>query len=254
LLVGWHFFSGLSSLHAAELQKLTVAFVAPSEIMAIPWIARETGIYRKHGFDADVVMITGTPLLVQALIAGSFEYAIVGASALLRARIGGADPVILAATSDMSRQRIVAGPGTGIRRHEDLRGKTIGVTQYGSEGDNFLRAALKSVGLQPEGHVTIFQTSGNPQTVVALLAGKLQAASVGRATALAAEQKGAKELLNGHQLNFHSPSGTLATTTRNIQRDPNAVLGFMSAYVEGIHYLKKTVPNRSELCSDTWAA
>ena len=69
-----------------------------------------------------------------------------------------------------------------------------------------------------------------------------------------AEQKGAKELLNGHQLNFHSPSGTLATTTRNIQRDPNAVLGFMSVYVEGIHDLKKTVPNRSELCSDTWAA
>jgi ABC-type nitrate/sulfonate/bicarbonate transport system substrate-binding protein len=156
----------------------------------------------------------------------------------MRARMGGADPVILAATSDTSRQRIVAGPGTGIHRLQDLKGKTIGVTQYGSEGDNFLRAALKSAGLQPGSDVTIFQTGGNPQTVVALLAGKLQAASMGRSTALAAEQKGAKELLNGHQLNFLSPSGTLATTTRNIQRDPNTVLRFMSAYVEGIHYFK----------------
>jgi hypothetical protein len=30
------------------------------------------------------------------------------------------------------------------------RGKIVGVTQYGSEGDTFLRIALKSAGLRPD--------------------------------------------------------------------------------------------------------
>ena len=36
------------------LQKIVVAFVSPSETMAIPWIAKEAGLFARYGFEADV--------------------------------------------------------------------------------------------------------------------------------------------------------------------------------------------------------
>src|SRR5581483_2820231 len=113
------------------LQKITVAFVAPSEQFAIPWVAQETGIFAKHGFDADVPLVTGSPRLTQSLIAGDFDYALAGATALMRARMQGADPVILAATSNYSSQMLLVNPAAGIQRVSDLRGRTVGVAQYG---------------------------------------------------------------------------------------------------------------------------
>src|SRR5690242_8857804 len=128
------------------LQKVSVAFVAPSEVFAIPWIAQETGIFARHGFDADIPLVTGSPRLTQSLIAGDFDYALVGATALMRARMQGADPVILAATTNYSSQMLLVHPGAGITRAADVRGHTIGVAQYGSEADTFLRIALAKTG------------------------------------------------------------------------------------------------------------
>src|SRR3954462_4955599 len=65
------------------LQKVSVAFVVPSEMFAIPWVAQETGIFARHGFDADIPLVTGSPRLTQSLIAGDFDYALVGATALM---------------------------------------------------------------------------------------------------------------------------------------------------------------------------
>src|SRR6185369_8950192 len=78
-------------LSAASLQRIVVAYVSPSDSIIIPGIARDSGILAKYGFDADVVLVTGSPRVVQSLIGGSFDYAIPGGTPLLRARVQGAD-------------------------------------------------------------------------------------------------------------------------------------------------------------------
>jgi NitT/TauT family transport system substrate-binding protein len=139
--------------------------------MIIPTLAQEAGIFRKHGLDAHVVLVSGSPRNVQSLIAGNFDYTMAGVTPLIRARLNGADPVILAAIANYSTQKIMVAPVAKIHKVEDLRGKIVGVTQYGSEGDTFLRIALKSVDLRPDMDVTIFQTGGGANTVQALAAG-----------------------------------------------------------------------------------
>jgi NitT/TauT family transport system substrate-binding protein len=219
------------------LQKVSVAFVAPSEVFAIPWIAQETGIFARHGFDADIPLVTGSPRLTQSLIAGDFDYALVGATALMRARMQGADPVILAATTNYSSQMLLVHPGAGITRAADVRGRTIGVAQYGSEADTFLRITLAKTGIAAE-DVQILQTGGHPQTLAAMLSGNLDVGVLGSAIALAAEQAGMVRLADGRQLNVLSPTGTLAATRRTIERDRESVVRFLRAYVEGIHFFK----------------
>src|SRR3712207_8215011 len=55
-----------------------------SETQALPWIGQDSGIFARHGLDVDVSLVPGTPRLVQSLIAGDFDYAIVGITALMR--------------------------------------------------------------------------------------------------------------------------------------------------------------------------
>ena len=64
------------------------------------------------------------------------------------------------------------------------------MTQYGSEGDTFLRIALKSAGLRPDLDVTIFQTGGGANTVQALAAGKIHAGATGGSQCLAGQADG----------------------------------------------------------------
>jgi ABC-type nitrate/sulfonate/bicarbonate transport system substrate-binding protein len=221
-----------------ERKKVVAAYVAASEQMIIPALAQQTGLFHKHGLDAQVVLVSGSPRNVQSLIAGNFDYTMAGVTPLVRSRMNGADPTILAAIANYSTQQIVVSPQAGIRKLVDLRGKIVGVTQYGSEGDTFLRIALRSAGLRPDLDVTIFQTGGGANTVQALAAGKIHAGATGGSNALQAKRLGAVEIASGEEMKILAPAGTLATTRRKIARDRPEVMSFLRAFVEGIHFFK----------------
>src|SRR3972149_11521738 len=70
---------------AMTAEKIRVAFVSPSPTQSPPWIAKETGLFAKQGLDAEIILLTGSPRLVQSLIAGDVDYAIVEQTATKRA-------------------------------------------------------------------------------------------------------------------------------------------------------------------------
>jgi ABC-type nitrate/sulfonate/bicarbonate transport system substrate-binding protein len=92
---------------AQQRWKILVAYVAPGITQTIPWVTKEAGVFAKHGIDAEVILLTGSPRLVQTLLAGDVDYALGGVSSVLRARFHGADPVILATTTNYSGQRVL---------------------------------------------------------------------------------------------------------------------------------------------------
>jgi NitT/TauT family transport system substrate-binding protein len=227
-------------LEAQTKRKVTVTWVAPSIAQSVAWLAKEVGIFAKHGVDADVILLTGSPRAIQTLLAGDIDYAIAGAQAAMRARMRGADPVSVATTSNVSSQRVLVRPDSPLKRLEDLKGKTVGVTQYGSAGDTFFRSALRKVGLRPDADVTILQMGGTPQVSSALVAGKTDAGVTGESGLLLVHQGRLKELpgASAKELKLLSSGATLTTTQRYINRDRSGIMQFMRAYVEGVHYFK----------------
>jgi NitT/TauT family transport system substrate-binding protein len=225
---------------AQTKRKVLVAYVAPGITQVIPWIAKEAGIFPKHGIDADVILLTGSPRLLQTLIAGDIDYALGGTSSVLRARFRGADPVIVAGTSNFTGQRVLIRPDSPLQRLQDLKGKTVGVTQYGSQGDTFLRDALKKNGLKPDADVGILQMGGTPQVASALVAGKVDAAVSGESSLLLIHQGKAKMLPGGSakEMKIAGVGATLNVTRRFLARDREGVMRFLHAYVEGIHYFR----------------
>ena len=151
----------VSLCECVQAEKLTLAHVAINPGQGMLLLAKDSGLLAKYGFTADVVLIPGTPRTVQALIAGDLDYAVAGTPAVLRARMQGADVVVLGSLANYSSQRVFVRPDSTINSIRELKGKLIGVTQYGSAGDTFLRAALKKIGMK-ENEVTILQMGGTP--------------------------------------------------------------------------------------------
>jgi ABC-type nitrate/sulfonate/bicarbonate transport system substrate-binding protein len=166
------------------------------------------------------------------------DYAIVGATATMRARMRGADVVILAATTNVSTQKLLVGRKSGIRRLEDLKGRVVGVSQYGSEADAFARIAVNKAGFKPDKDVAIIQLGGHPQVAAALVAGKIEAGVIGGLAFLTAQKSGAVVLATAVDLQTVSLGPAVAVTGRAVKRSRDSVTRFMRAFVEAFHYLR----------------
>jgi NitT/TauT family transport system substrate-binding protein len=223
---------------AVAADMVRIAYVSPSISQSLPWIAKETGILAKYDLAAEVLLITGSPRLVQALIAGDVHVAFAGIAALTRARARGADVVMLGASANASSQKLMISRTSKVRRIEDLKGAVIGVSQYGSEADTFARVALSKAGLKPDKDTTLIQLGGHPQVAAALAAGKLEVGVLGGLATLTAERAGARLLTSARELNVLAPSGTFASTRTYVQRHRNIVERLMRSFVEAMHYIK----------------
>lgn len=220
-------------------EKLTLAHVAINPGQGLFWIARDSGILAKYGFTADVVLIPGSPRTVQALIAGDLDYVVAGTAAVLRARTQGAEVIMLASPSSHSSQRVLVKPDSALSSLKDLKGKIVGVTQFGSAGDSFLRTALKRAGLR-ESDVTVLQMGGTPGVTQALEAGRIEVGVLGESAMLLVFQGKARPLkgASARELGIPGLDGPLTTTERKLKRDRGASVRFVQSYVEAIHYFK----------------
>jgi NitT/TauT family transport system substrate-binding protein len=174
---------------AAEgVQKLRVAYAAITAAFSIPWIAKEAGIFQRHGLDVELVYIASGSRAIQTLLGGSIDVAAIGGPAGVDARLAGADTVYVAIPVNRVLVFTVAEPH--VQRVEDLRGKSIGVTRIGTVTDFFTRVFLRQNGLAPDRDVMIRQMGGLPEIVAGLKAGQIQGGTFGFPAVLHAKAAG----------------------------------------------------------------
>ncbi|MBI2534673.1 MAG: ABC transporter substrate-binding protein [Deltaproteobacteria bacterium] len=220
--------------HAAEgLQKLRVAYAAITAAFSIPWIAKEAGLYQRHGLDVELIYIASGPRAIQTMVGGGIDIAAFGGAAAIDARLAGADTVYVAIPVNRLIFFTVVAPH--IKGVEDLRGKVVGATRIGTLTDYFTRVYLRQSGLVPDRDVTIRGTGGLPETLAALKAGQIQAGTFGFPAVLHAQAAGFRVLVDYATLGYRYPLSTVAVTQSMIRTRESAVRGFLAAYVEGIH-------------------
>src|SRR5919201_2062715 len=83
------FLSVQSSFAVEGLQKLRVAYAAITAAFSIPWIAKEAGIFQRHGLDVELVYIADGSRAVQPLVGGSIDVAAIGGPAGVDAKLAG---------------------------------------------------------------------------------------------------------------------------------------------------------------------
>src|ERR1051325_8506323 len=90
---------------AAEApQKLRVAYAAITAAFSLPWIAKEAGLFQRHGLDVELVYIASGARAVQTLVGGSIDVAEIGGPAGGGAKLAGAETTYVGDPGEQSHR------------------------------------------------------------------------------------------------------------------------------------------------------
>ena len=226
-------FVGLSAADV-KAQKLSSAYGALGGTFLPMWVTQDAGLFKKYGLDVDLVFVTGGSIAVTALASG--QTSIVGAGASMVPLAGsGADIVFIADMVDMPYFLVAR---SEIKSKDDLRGKRVGISRFGSSSDFATRTALQEMGLVPDKDVAILQIGAVPDRFAAMDANIVQATVLTPPINLVAKKRGFSILLNVASLGLKIPDSGLVATRSYIHSSREIVRRYLMAYLEGIKVMK----------------
>jgi NitT/TauT family transport system substrate-binding protein len=204
--------------------------------MAPLWVTQERGFFRKYGLDVQLVFIESGSTTVQSLVFGDVAFAQMAGAGVVQSRLRGSDVVMIAGAINTLTFKFYV--DKGIKGPEQLKGKSVAVTRFGSSTDFALRYALEKYGLAPERDVAIIESGSMPAIFASLESGWVQGAMLSAPFTGRAKNIGLRLLADLQMLGLEYQHTGLATTQALIKSRPELVRSIMKAYVEGIHYYK----------------
>jgi len=151
--------------------KLKVAYPTTVGSMAVIWVTKDAKLFEKYGLDVELIYVAGSSRIVQSMLAKDIPISEIAIPAVIQANLAGADLVMLAGPNNKPGQKIMVKPE--IKRREDLKGKKIGISRFGTSDDFLLRYVLGQWNLQADRDVALVQMGGSPETLAGLAAGAI---------------------------------------------------------------------------------
>lgn len=228
--------TGFLPVAAAAAERLQVAHSTLTATNAVLWVARDKGIFQRHGLDVRLIYVAGVRSL-QALLANEVEIVSVAGSTAVQANVAGADTVIIGGISNSVLMSLIVAPE--ISTVAGLRDGRLAVTRFGSLSDFMARTYLRRAGLTPDRDVALIQTGGYPESVAALQAGAVKGAMLSPPYhKIAMKRLGFRELVDLSRAMKYQ-SNALVTMRRFAQTRASTVTDFMQSYVEGVRVFKQ---------------
>jgi len=222
--------SGPSRLQSAELTRIRIGYPSPSASFSPLFAAKEAGLFEKHGLASELLYLQGVQI-TQVHVAGYVDFTVTGAPLPLRAAVEGADLILAASSIDKFIYKLIVEPG--ITKPADLKGKTIGITTFGSLPDVAIRLVLKQWGMNADKDVKLVQVGRMTDMVVALSGKKIEAGVISDPTSFQAEKLGMKRLLDMADVDVEFANVAVAVSRAYTKSHRDVVLKFLKAYVEG---------------------
>jgi NitT/TauT family transport system substrate-binding protein len=170
----------------------------------------------------------------QALVAGEIPLAQMGGPAALAAGVAGFD-VTMVAVALNTTPIVIMGK---VSKMEELKGKAIGVTRYGSNTDISARFAIRKAGLQPEKDVALVQLEDYAGIMGGIQSGRIAAGALADPFTDHAKTLGYKEIADIAALGLEFPFVGIVTKKTFIKEQPDLVQRFVRAYTESIALYK----------------
>jgi ABC-type nitrate/sulfonate/bicarbonate transport system substrate-binding protein len=198
------------------------------------WAARDSGLVTKHGLNAELLGLQVSARQVQLLLAGDTLAASLSGTTPIRARIEGADTVIMMGLLNSFTLSVICVPE--IKKTGDLKGRFIGVGALGGSPTLLTQRLLKKWGLETD--VKFLATGGYVESVAALEKRRVHAAVLDPPRAYIAKKKfGFKELANLGQ-EFKYATTVIVARESQLRKDRETFIQFAKAVIEGTHRVK----------------
>jgi NitT/TauT family transport system substrate-binding protein len=212
--------------------KLNVIYPAISGINAPLWYSVENKLFEKYGLQVDLIYIPTALQVTRVVITGDSQIAFSGGAPVVSAVLGGVDLVFIGGVANVPAFYMMALPE--IKRLSDLKGKTVGVTRFGSSTDFALRYLMQKNGFNPDKDVNILQLGGMPELAAALSKRLIVAAPLSAPTHIRARAAGAQPLLDMAKAGVYFPHTAVITTRSYLKSNRETAANFFRGYSEGL--------------------
>ena len=182
---------------------------------SLPYVvAEEKGFFKAEGLNA-LVVIMQNQVVVNGVLSRHVDYG--GTfSNFVGAAMSGAPVRIVMSVMDGADHFLVTSPN--IKRVEDLKGKTFGISSFGGTPHSEAIAVLRKYNLNPEKDVTFLQVGGSSARYMSLESGAIQAAMIVPPFNHLAKKRGFNQLLGFNDI-MSMPVGGLAVHTAEDERE-----------------------------------
>lgn len=225
------------TIFAAEPTKVLLAHGAISANVAPLWIAKEQGLYRKYGVDAELVFIIAGRA-AQAMLAGQVPVGLVGATHVTNAVTGGGDLVMILGLQNTLDYLFIARPT--IKSGEELKGKKVAIGTPAGSASLATYVALDHLGLVPRrDNIVLLGVGGVPERLGALRSGSVEATSLSPEFGQVVVSEGYRVLVDTGKENVPFQSSGMVVSRSFMRSNPQLVENLAKATVEGVAFVHK---------------
>jgi ABC-type nitrate/sulfonate/bicarbonate transport system substrate-binding protein len=230
LLSFFLFASGVA--HGQSLKKIRIGYPSISFRQSNVWVGKERGLFNKYGLDVEPVLLRGGQVATQALAGG--DPPIVNIGTVVQANLAGHNLVLVAAVETKYDMIVFTRPG--ITQLEQLKGKRLGITGFGSATHFSSLILMKHLNFEPK-DLALIPAGLDPERIAAVKTGIVDATVITSSGAPLARKAGLTELLQIGDLGVEVQGNGFATSRAYAAANRDIVKSALKGFVESIYYI-----------------
>lgn len=145
--------------------------------------------------------------------------------------------ISLAITTERWVTSLMAIPS--VQRGEDLKGKAVGISRFGTSIDTAARMAIHHYGLEPVKDVSLVQAGAVSTNLAAMRGGRIQAAILSYPSIIQARREGYRELLDIASLGVPYASTGITVRRSFMAQRRDAVTNYVKSILDATARIKK---------------
>lgn len=229
--------SWLLAFSAQGAEKIRVGGGGVTPMHSVIWVAQQEGLFKKYGLEVEYLALNSGTLGVQMLLSGESQFLFSTGALAVTANLQGADIEMITGGFNLFAFKVIGRPE--IKTIQDLRGKKISISQFGSATDFAVQAALEKFAVDPK-QVTVLQLGGSTNRVAALANGSTDASLFTEPYASSVFKNYKMNLLlDMADAGMAYPQSCLMVKRSYLEADRERSTNFVKAIVEGMYSAKR---------------
>ena len=193
--------------------------------------------FEKYGLNAQGIYIGSGSLMNQAIVGGSIQFTTSDLPSQIQAALAGVDFKIIGVTINRLDGAIMT--RKEIRKPEDLKGKRLAISRFGSVSDIVTQLVLRYWKLEPQKDVAILQVGNTPSRIAAIFSGQVDGGLINPTDVARVVASGCcVQLADLGDLDIPYARFGVTATGGFLKSRQDTARKLMEAFVDGIHYYK----------------
>jgi NitT/TauT family transport system substrate-binding protein len=225
-----------------EDAQITLGLTTRNGSTSLPFvIAEEKGFFKNEGLNA-IVVVMQNQVVVNGVVTRNVDYGGTFSNFVGAALSGLPVRIVMSAMNGSDHYLVTA---ANVKRVEDLKGKTFGISSFGGTPHSEAIMILRKYGMNPEKDVTFLQIGGSSSRYTALESGSIQAAMLVPPLNNFAQKRGFNQLLSFNDI-MNIPLGGLSVHTQKMKEKPDEIVRMIKAVLKATDYIRN---RKSEILS-----